>query len=689
MRIGGYETLDEVGRGGAGEVYRARSPDGRIVALKRIKRVDGPARERFGREVRLLALLGEEEGFVPLLDSGEEAGELYLVMPFLEGGTLRLRLAGGALPVAATRALGIALARALGRAHARGIVHRDLKPENILFAREGDLGRPLIADLGLAKHFRHDLTGGSGSVSLSRFGQFRGTAGYMPREQMNDAYSAGPQADVFALGAVLHECLTGTPVFFADRVLELMAKVEAGAPPIRSLQRDVPADLASALDAALELEPEDRPRDGAAFAELLAGATGVAPRWSGRSVALLALTLVGLGAVAALWPSGSREPGPPADGAERAAAHLTASGSERLARGDVAGALTDLERSVELDARDPRAWLALARARRLARHEGASPAVERALALGPCPEAWAERAFLRFESGATDLAIVDATLALAADPSRALAWAARAGCRCDRADFAGAAADAAAAVALAPEDPFALAVQGAASSGLGDRARAIELLSRAIERDGRCAFAWTWRGIARGAEARADALSDLERALALDPRSTRALRARITLRHAAGDPATGERDALIADLEHLVALGAGGAERQELEGLLFQRASDVATFGSPSEKKRSLADFTRLIELAPGSSARWCNRGDARAFLDDLPGAIEDYTRALALEPSERSFKLRADAYLRRGGPGDDARALADLKQVVALARDSSDGVEALAEIEDLESRRR
>jgi tetratricopeptide (TPR) repeat protein len=688
VRFGLYETLDEIGRGGAGTVYRARSPDGRIVALKLLKRTDGPARERFGREVRLLALLGEEDGFVPLLDSGEVSGAPYLVMPYLEGGTLRLRVEGGPLPVAATRALGIALARALGRAHARGIVHRDLKPENILFAREGDLGSPLIADLGLAKHFRHDLTGGSRSVSLSRFGQFRGTAGYMPNEQMNDAYSAGPQADVFALGAVLHECLTGTPVFAADTLLELMTKVDSGAPPIRSLVRDVPADLASAIDAALQHDPEDRPRDGAAFAQLLAGSAKASPRRSRRPVALLSLGLVGLGAVAALWSSPSEEPKPHADGAERAAALLAASGSERLARGDVAGAVTDLERSVELDARDPRAWLALARARRLAGREGASAAVERALALQPCAEAWAERAVLRFESETTDLAVVDATLALSADPSRALARAARAACLCDRADFAGAAKDAAVAVALAPDDPFALAVQGAASSGLGDRKRAIELLSRAIERDGRCAFAWTWRGIARGAEARADALSDLERALALEPRSTRPLRARIALRHAASDP-TRERDALITDLDHLLALGAGAPERRELEGLLLQRATDAFVSGSPSEKKRALADFTRLIELAPGSSVRWANRADGRAFLDDLPGAIEDYTRALALENNERYFKLRADVYVRRSGPGDEARALADLKQVVALARDSSDGADALAEIERLESRRR
>src|SRR5262245_49828482 len=148
MNIGPYEILGELGRGGAGAVFRARRPDRTEVAVKVLHAVPGgksgePAFARFERERRLLGELAREGGFVPLLDAGEGPRGPWLVMPLLEGGTLRGRLAdGGSLPTAEAVALVRALALAMGRAHARGIVHRDLKPENVLFDREG---RPHVA----------------------------------------------------------------------------------------------------------------------------------------------------------------------------------------------------------------------------------------------------------------------------------------------------------------------------------------------------------------------------------------------------------------------------------------------------------------------------------------------------------------------------------------------------------------
>ncbi len=154
MRIGPYEVLGELGRGGMGVVFRARGPGGGEVALKLLARADGAAFARFDRERRLLASLGEEEGFVGLLDAGTAREGAWLVMPLVPGGTLADRLEAGPLGVEETVALGTQLARALGAAHARGIVHRDVKPENILFAASG---RPLVADLGIAKHFDRGL----------------------------------------------------------------------------------------------------------------------------------------------------------------------------------------------------------------------------------------------------------------------------------------------------------------------------------------------------------------------------------------------------------------------------------------------------------------------------------------------------------------------------------------------------
>ncbi|MEZ0227655.1 MAG: serine/threonine-protein kinase, partial [Planctomycetota bacterium] len=201
-RVGPYEIVAPLGTGGAGTVFRARSADGREVAVKLLHRSDTEAFARFDRERRLLAELGEAQGFVPLLDAGASGGVPYIVMPLLAGGTLRKRLEGGALSIEETVRLGAELARALGRAHARGVVHRDVKPENVLFAHPT---RPLVADLGLGKHFAHEGLGRS--ASLSQTGAFKGTAGYMPPEQTRDTKSVGPPADVFALGAILHECL--------------------------------------------------------------------------------------------------------------------------------------------------------------------------------------------------------------------------------------------------------------------------------------------------------------------------------------------------------------------------------------------------------------------------------------------------------------------------------------------------
>src|SRR5581483_6434936 len=134
MQLGPYEILGELGRGGMGAVYKARTADGRILALKlMLKPGSHAAAQRFDRERRLLEGLGEAEGFVPLLDAGLSPRGPYIVMPFLPGGTLRDVIRRGPLAIEAAAALGEQLAHALGQAHAIGIVHRDLKPENVLF----------------------------------------------------------------------------------------------------------------------------------------------------------------------------------------------------------------------------------------------------------------------------------------------------------------------------------------------------------------------------------------------------------------------------------------------------------------------------------------------------------------------------------------------------------------------------
>jgi hypothetical protein len=300
MKIGRYEVLGEIGRGGASRVLRARAPDGREVAIKTLLAPKDPEqRARFEREAKVQGQLGEAGGFVPVLDRGESESGPFIVLPFMGGGSLRQRLTRGKLGVEETIALGRTLARALGEAHDRGIIHRDLKPENILFT--GD-GRPLIADLGLARQL---LAAGS----LTQSGVIGGTLGYMPAEQIDGLRAAGPPADVFALGAVLQECLTGRKTFEAAGVLSYSLELRRGSSPLASVCPEAPAWLGVALGRALAADPAARFQDGRAFAAALDG-PAPAPR-AGKTVAAGVLGLfLAAGGIFALTRPGDAPPTP-------------------------------------------------------------------------------------------------------------------------------------------------------------------------------------------------------------------------------------------------------------------------------------------------------------------------------------------------------------------------------------------
>jgi hypothetical protein len=228
----------------------------------------------------------------------------------------------------------------MGHAHAKGIVHRDLKPENVLFTAGEDsgaegagggrvapigsgAGRPLVTDLGLAKHFSKDATGASQSVSLSRTGEMRGTVAYMAPEQLNDAKSVGPASDVFALGAILYECLAGEPAFAADSVhATFVAIAECRPRPLRKLRSDCPRWLARVVARALSPKIADRPQDGTALErELAAGPANEPPRWPLALGAVVLLGLVGGGVLVAL--RGGKGDAAPVASATPAAASAT------------------------------------------------------------------------------------------------------------------------------------------------------------------------------------------------------------------------------------------------------------------------------------------------------------------------------------------------------------------------------
>lgn len=265
-RFGPFELLGELGRGGAGVVYRARDPElGREVALKVLLAGEWASRafvERFRTEATAAAALTHPH-IVPVHGFGEIDGRHYLVMRLVPGGTLAEALGRPGGRPGADRAAGLVarLARAVHHAHQRGVLHRDLKPANVLLDEQGE---PLLVDFGLAKLVARD-------GALTQTHAVLGTPAYMPPEQaarrMDEVTTS---ADVYGLGAILYELLTGQPPFSGGTSAETVRRVLEEQPrPLRDLNPSVPRDLAVIALKALEKDPARRYGSAEALADEL------------------------------------------------------------------------------------------------------------------------------------------------------------------------------------------------------------------------------------------------------------------------------------------------------------------------------------------------------------------------------------------------------------------------------------
>jgi hypothetical protein len=286
-----FEIRHLASSGGMGAVYRAYDRErGEDVAVKTLFRQGLDDTERFAREAEVLAAL-KHPGIVGHIAHGRTVeGEPYLVMEWLEGEDLSAHLARRALTVEESLALVAQAADALEAAHARGIVHRDVKPSN-LFLVGGGIERIKILDFGIAR------LGEAGASSSTRTGSMIGTPGYMAPEQARGDRQIDARADVFALGCVLFECLTGRAVFVGSHPMAVLAKILFEQPPrLRDLRPDLPRELDALVARMLATEPEGRPARGAAVLAEIAALGGFEAEAEARSRQRVSLAPAALGA---------------------------------------------------------------------------------------------------------------------------------------------------------------------------------------------------------------------------------------------------------------------------------------------------------------------------------------------------------------------------------------------------------
>jgi serine/threonine-protein kinase len=298
-RIGAYEVLGEIGRGGAGVVYRVRHVKlGVVRALKILTDASSPTLvERFIRELELLGRVGSE-GIVPVHEAGVLEGRPYYVMELMKG-SLRDRLdTGGRFDWREAAAIVRDLALALDRCHQAGFIHRDIKPDNVLFDEHGT---PRLADFGAA----HDERA---VERLTRTGTLIGTFDYMPPEQLEGKKVDG-RADVYALGVVLHELVTGSVPYATGSLMALLAAVNEGRRE-RASTHGAPPDLDGVIARALAPRRHDRTPGPRALADELEALLEARPR-SRRLALLLPLGVVALGALALALLALAAGPAPP------------------------------------------------------------------------------------------------------------------------------------------------------------------------------------------------------------------------------------------------------------------------------------------------------------------------------------------------------------------------------------------
>ena len=255
-RFGDYKVVKLLGQGGMGSVFLLETAEGAQVAAKILNPEaagDHASRKRFVREAELACGV-KHPNLVETYDVGEDpdTGLCYLLMEYVSGGSLQDRLKTGPLSISGAIRIVSQIVSVLELAQQRGIVHRDIKPGNIMFGADG---KAKLADLGIARRYA-----GSSEATVTETGVMMGTPAYMAPEQMLDARRVDSRADIYSLGAVFYEMLTGQRPRSNDTVFQLMAKAVAGVsiPDVRQLRPEVSAPLAELVSRMCAMKADER-----------------------------------------------------------------------------------------------------------------------------------------------------------------------------------------------------------------------------------------------------------------------------------------------------------------------------------------------------------------------------------------------------------------------------------------------